>query len=64
MNTRGFGAERASVEGRAGESTVDAVRRIISDPRSPAARPARMRSNQRCLEHAVFRRIADRFEYE
>ena len=64
MNSRSFGAERASVDGRASESTVDTVGSIISDPRSPAARNARTRSNQRCLEHSVFRRIADGFEYE
>ena len=64
VNSRSFGAERASVDGRASESTVDTVRSIISDPRSSAARTARTRFNQRCLEQAVFRRIGHRFDYE
>ena len=64
MNSRSFGAERASVDGRASESTVDTVGSIISDPRSPAARTARTPSSQRCLEQAVFRRIGHRFDYE
>ena len=50
MNSHGSRAERASVDEHAVQLAGDTVGRIISDPR--------------CREHAVFRRIEHRFEYE